>query len=61
MQHQEIRVCDQGLLLMLKLIKGGIEMAKKTTPKDYDRWDGKTGIKVTSKPTKKKTVKKGCK
>lgn len=46
--------------MMLKLIKGGgIEMAtKKTTPKDYDRWDGKTGIKVISKP-KKKTVKKG--
>lgn len=62
MQHQEIRVCDQELLLMSKLIKkGGIEMAKKTTPKDYDRWNGKTGIKVTSKPTKKKTVKKGCK
>ena len=22
------------------------------TPKDYDRWDGRTGIKVISKPTK---------
>lgn len=31
---------------------------KKTTPKDYDRWSGKVGIKVTSKATKKK-VKKG--
>ena len=31
---------------------------KKTTPKDYDRWDGKTCVKVTSKP-KKKSVKKG--
>lgn len=30
---------------------------KKSTVKDYDRWD-KTCIKVTSKP-KKKTVKKG--
>ena len=30
---------------------------KKTTPKDYDRWSGKVGIKVTSKPKKK--VKKG--
>ena len=47
---------------MLKLIKGGIEMAtKKTTPKDYDRWDGKTGIKVISKPKKKTVKKKGCK
>ena len=31
---------------------------KKSTPKDYDRWGGKVGIKVTSKPSKKK-VKKG--
>ena len=31
---------------------------KKATPKDYDRWSGKVGIKVTSKP-KKKVVKKG--
>lgn len=30
---------------------------KKTSPKDYDRW-GNSGIKVISKPTKKK-VKKG--
>lgn len=30
---------------------------KKTSPKEYDRWD-KVGIKVTSTP-KKKTVKKG--
>ena len=33
---------------------------KKTTPKDYDRWDGKVGIKVTKKPNNnKKTVKRG--
>ena len=34
---------------------------KKTTPKDYDRWSGKVGLKVTGKPTKKKVkkVKKG--
>lgn len=32
---------------------------KKPTPKDYDRWDGKTGIKVIKKPTTKKTVKRG--
>ena len=30
---------------------------KKATPKDYDRWSGKVGIKITSKPKKK--VKKG--
>lgn len=38
-------------------------MAKKTTAKDYDRWDGKIGIKVLSKPTKKtvKIKKKGSK
>lgn len=59
---REIRVQNRELLLMLKLIKGGIEMAtKKTTPKDYDRWDGKTGIKVISKPKKKTVKKKGCK
>lgn len=33
-------------------------MAKKTTPKDYDRW-GNTGIKIVSKPKTKKKVKKG--
>ena len=31
---------------------------KKSPVKDYDRWD-KTCVKVTSKPKKKKTVKKG--
>ena len=58
MQHQETRVQDRGLYLIQKLIKGVFVMAnKKATPKDYDRWDGKVGIKVTSKPKKK--VKKG--
>ncbi len=34
---------------------------KKTTPKDYDRWNGKTPVKVISRPTqtKKKPIKKG--
>lgn len=30
----------------------------KPNPKDYDRWDGNTGIKVTKKPNTKK-VKRG--
>lgn len=36
-------------------------MAKtKTSPKDYDRWNGQTGIKVTKKPnTSTKKVKRG--
>ena len=32
---------------------------KKTNPKDYERFGGKVGIKVTKKPDKKKTVKRG--
>ena len=33
---------------------------KKTTPKDYSRWDGRVGITVTKKPNgSKKTVKRG--
>lgn len=32
---------------------------KKSTPKDYDRWGGKTPVRVISKPKKKKKVKKG--
>ena len=32
--------------------------SKKLTPKDYDRWDGRIGIKVTSLPTDKKGGKK---
>ena len=31
---------------------------KKNTPKDYDRFTGKVGIKVIKKPSKK-TVKRG--
>ena len=30
----------------------------KSSPKDYDRWTGNTGIKVTKKPSTKK-VKRG--
>lgn len=30
----------------------------KPSPKDYDRWDGNTGIKVIKKPSTKK-VKRG--
>ena len=30
----------------------------KPSPKDYDRWNGNTGIKVTKKPNTKK-VKRG--
>ena len=30
---------------------------KKATPKDYDRWSGRVGVKVTSKPKNK--VKQG--
>lgn len=33
--------------------------AKKNTPKDYERFGGKVGIKVIKKPDKKKTVKRG--
>ena len=33
-------------------------MAKKLTPKDYDRWDGRVGIVMTNDaPTKKTTGK----
>ena len=32
---------------------------KKNTPKDYERFGGKVGIKITKKPDKKKTVKRG--
>ena len=32
----------------------------KPSPKDYDRWNGNTGIKVTKKPnTSTKKVKRG--
>lgn len=31
----------------------------KTSPKDYDRWNGKTGIKVTKRPSTTKKVKRG--
>lgn len=32
----------------------------KTSPKDYDRWNGNIGIKVTKKPnTSTKKVKRG--
>lgn len=31
---------------------------KKLTPKDYDRWDGRIGIKVISMPSDKKGGKK---
>ena len=29
------------------------EKKKKTSPKDYDRWDGITGVKVIKKPKQK--------
>lgn len=34
-------------------------MANKKSPKDYERFGGSVGIKVTKKPTAKKTVKRG--
>ena len=38
----------------------GIREFPKTSPKDYDRWNGNTGIKVVKKPnTSNKKVKRG--
>ena len=36
-------------------------MGKNTSPKDYDRWNGKTGVKVIKKPKQstKTTTRKG--
>lgn len=48
MQHQETEEENQELLLILKPVKGG-NMGKNTSPKDYDRWNGKTGVKVIKK------------